>query len=163
MVDTLADRIFANERVQYSRVRIANIPMIPLNPTIPMGVPGIIDIRYQESLDQPSPICTVEMNRGVDWIKTGYPAQADLGYDGLFRRICTGRGQPRSWPSVSKGQIDCAGELWKLMRATFDVERDVGGLTVAKAIAAIFADVNIINYDLSGVPASTPAGEAGDR
>jgi len=160
MVDTLADRILAPNRTAYHRVRIANIPIIPLNPTTALGIPGIGDIRYQESLDQPCPVCTLEMNRGVDWIKDGYPVHVDLGYDGLSRRVFTGTVQQRGRPGVAKGQIDCAGELWKLMRATFDVERDVGGLTVAQAIAAIFADVNILNYDLSGVPAYTLAVDA---
>src|SRR3990172_10877816 len=160
MVDTLAQRILAPNHKAYHRVRIANIPIIPFNPTTALGIPGIDDIRYQESLDQPCPVCTLETNRGVDWIKMGYPVEIDLGYDGLSRRVLTGTVQPRSRPSVAKGQLDCAGELWKLMRATFDVERDVGGLTVAQAIAAILADVNIINYDLSGVPAYTLAVDA---
>jgi len=160
MVDTLADRILANERVQYNRVRIANIPIVPLNPTTATGIPGIDDIRYAESFDQPCPVCTVMTNRGVDWIKTGYPVEVNLGYDGLSRRVFTGTVQPRGRPSVAQGQLDCAGELWKLVRATFDEARDVGGLTVAQAIAAVFADVNITNYDLSGVPAYTLAVDA---
>src|SRR3990170_3888739 len=160
MVDTLAYRILAPNRTAYHRVRIANIPIIPLNPTTALGIPGIGDIRYQESLDQPCPVCTLEMNRGVDWIKDGYPVHVDLGYDGLSRRVFTGTVQQRGRPGVAKGQLDCAGELWKLVRATFDVERDVGGLTVAQAIAAIFADVNIVNYNLSGVPAYTLAVDA---
>src|SRR3989304_2469657 len=173
MVDTLADRILAPNRTAYHRVRIANIPIIPLNPTTALGIPGIGDIRYQEALDQPCPVCTLEMNRGVDWIKDGYPVHVDLGYDGLSRRVFTGtvqqRGRPGGakgqlhrggGPGVARGQLGCGGELWKLVRATFDVERDVGGLTVAQAIAAIFADVNILNYDLSGVPAYTLPSDA---
>src|SRR3990172_10024297 len=134
MVDTLSDRIFANERKQYFRVRIANIPIIPFNPTTALGIPGIVDINYQESLDEPCPVCTIETNRGVDWIKIGYSAKVDLGYDGLSRRVFTGTVQPRSRPSVAQGKLDCAGELWKLVRAAFDVARDVGGLTVAQPI-----------------------------
>src|SRR3990170_3309398 len=106
-----------------------------------LGIPGIGDIRYQESLDQPCPVCTLEMNRGVDWIKDGYPVHVDLGYDGLSRRVFTGTVQQRGRPGVAKGQLDCAGELWKLVRA-------------------IFAGVSILNYDLSGVPAYTLAVDA---
>jgi len=157
---TLATNILSATRAAYHRVRIANVPIIPFNPTTATGIPGVVDLRYQESFDQPCPVCTIETNRGVDWIKSGYPVQVDLGYDGLARRVFTGTVQPRGRPSIARGQLDCSGELWKLVRATFTAERDVGGLTVAQAITAIFADVNIVNYNLSGVPAYTLAVDA---
>jgi len=160
MVDTLADRILANDRVQYSRVRVANIPLLPSSLTEADTIPGVTDIQYAESFDQPCPVCTITTTRGVAWIKNGFKTEVDLGYDGLYRRIFTGTIQPRNRPNISEGRLECGGELWKLVRASFDEIRDVGGLTVAQAIAAIFADVNITNYNLSGVPAYTLAADA---
>src|SRR3972149_2343110 len=133
MVDTLADRILAPNRKAYHRVRIANIRILPFNPTTALGIPGIDNIRYQESLDQPCPVCTLETNRGVDWVKDGYAVHVDLGYDGLSRRVFTGTVQQLGRPGVAEGQLDCAGVLWQLERATFDLESDGSGQRATSA------------------------------
>src|SRR3990172_10183951 len=148
MVDTLADRILANERVQYSRVRIGGVPRDK----------RVTNTTYQESFDQPCPIVTLMTSRPQDFAVTrGAPVTVDLGYDGVGRRVFSGSVQPRNRPSIAVGQLQCAGEMWKLVRDVEIAERDVGGLTVKQAITTLFDDLNIASYDLSGVPAYTLA------
>lgn len=147
----LADNILSATRRAFHEFRIRGISRNK----------RILDCRYTESLDQPCPVVTLDTNLPAELlINLGDSVTVDLGYGGLNRRVFTGTAQNRSRPSVERGNIECAGELWKLIRSTFDEPRDVGGLTVAQAITAIFADCNISNYDLTAVPAYTLAANA---
>lgn len=155
---TLEDRIFANERAQYVRVRIGGILIFDL-PRDGNGI-SIADVRYYESFDQPCPVVTLKTDNLPTWVKNGDTVTVDLGYDGLGRRVFTGTVQPRNQPDIAVGQPECAGEMWKVVRDVQVDGRDVGGLTVAAALAAVLDDLNIASYDLSAVPGYTLAVDA---
>lgn len=143
---TLQEYIFERSRQLTCEVRINGVLLAAdSNAAEAAGTPGLVKVQISKSLKSPVPVCTVDVNRISQFIKRGHILTVDAGYNGLKKRIFSGRIQDRS-RGVARGSIHAMGTSYPVFRTTQIPSRNFDAKTVLQGLTEIL--------DYVGIPAS---------